>query len=87
MTDRPTGDEHVYDDWIANRRAVEPPSELTDRVMALVEKQNLSGSRSLGLVESLNESPLLRVAACFVSSLVGSLPFLYAAYVAQLLAF
>ncbi len=77
-------DEPMYDEWIANRRAVEPSRELTDRVMAAVEERDVQRKRYVRLADRMNESRPARWAACLAALLVGSLPFLFVAYVAQL---
>jgi hypothetical protein len=80
-------DEPMYDQWIANRRAAEPSSELTDRVMAAVEERDMQRKRYVRLADRMNESRPARLAACLAALLVGSLPFLLVAYVAKLLVF
>ena len=77
-------DEPMYDEWIASRRAIEPSRELTDRVMAAVEERYAQRKRYVRLADRMNESRPARWAACLAALLVGSLPFLYVAYVAQL---
>ncbi len=80
-------DEPMYDEWIANRRAAEPSRELTDRVMAAVEERDVQRKRYVRLVDRMNESRPARWAACLAALLVGSLPFLFVAYVAELLVY
>ena len=80
-------DEPMYDEWIANRRAAEPSRELTDRVMAAVEERDVQRKRYVRLADRINESRPARWAACLAALLVGSLPFLFVAYVAELLVF
>ena len=80
-------DEPMYDEWIANRRAAEPSRELTDRVMAAVEERDVQRKRYVRLADRMNESRPARWAACLAALLVGSLPFLIVAYVAELLVF
>ncbi len=80
-------DEPMYDEWIANRRAAEPSRELTDRVMAAVEERDVQRKRYVRLADRMNESRPARWAACLAALLVGSLPFLLVAYVAELLVF
>ena len=77
----------MYDEWIAHRRAAEPSSELTERVMAAVEERDMRRKRRVRLADRMNESRPARWAACLAASLVGSLPFLLIAYVAKLLVF
>ena len=80
-------DEPMYDEWIANRRAAKPSRELTDRIMAAVEEREGQRKRYVRLADRMNESRPARWAACLAALLVGSLPFLIVAYVAQLLVF
>ncbi len=80
-------DEPMYDEWIANRRAAEPSRELTDRVMAAVEERDVQRKRYVRLAVRMNESRPARWAACLAALLVGSLPFVFVAYVAELLVF
>ena len=80
-------DEPMYDEWIANRRAAEPSRELTDRVMAAVEEQDVQRKRYVRLADRMNESRPARWTACLAALLVGGLPFLFVAYVAELLVF
>ena len=80
-------DEPMYDEWIANRRAAEPSRELTDRVMAAVEERDMQRKRYVRLADRINESRPARWAACLAALLVGSLPFLFVAYAAELLVF
>lgn len=77
----------MYEEWIANRRTAEPPRGLTDRVMAAVEERNVQRQRYVRLADRMNQSRLARWAACLAALLVGSLPFLFVAYVAELLVF
>ena len=80
-------DEPLYEEWIANRRAVEPSRELTDRVMTAVERQDARRNHHVRLADHINNSRLARCAACLSALLVGSLPLLYVAYAAKLLVF
>ena len=80
-------DEPMYDEWIANRRAAEPTRDLTDRVMAAVAERDVQRKSYVHLADRMNESRPARWAACVAALLVGSLPFLLVAYVAQLLVF
>ena len=79
-------DDSMYDEWIANRRATEPAHDLTDRVMSSVEER-VERKRRVRLADRMNDSSLARLAACLAALLVGSLPFLFVAYVAQSLVF
>lgn len=88
-------DEPIYDEWIAHRRASEPSRDVTDRVMASLEDRDVERDEKRGvqrntwvrLAARVNESPSARWAACLAASLVGSLPFLFVAHVAELLIF
>ena len=80
-------DEPMYDEWIANRRAAEPSRELTDRVMAAVEERDVQRKRYVRFADRMNESRPARWAACLAALLVGSLPLLFVAHVAELLVF
>lgn len=39
MIDEPMPDKPMYDEWLASRRIAEVPDDLTDRVIAAVEKR------------------------------------------------
>ena len=80
-------DESMYDAWIAHRRDAEPSGDLTDRVMVAVHEREVQPICCVRFADRMNESRLARWAACLASVLVGSLPFLLVAYVAQLLVF
>ena len=80
-------DEPMYDEWIANRRAAEPSRELTDRVMAAVEERDVPRQRYVRLADRMNESRPARWAACLAALLIGSLPFVFVAFVAESIAF
>ncbi len=77
----------MYDERIASRSAAEPSRELTDRVMAAVEEREVQRKRYVGLADRVNESRPARWAACLAALLVGSLPFLFVAFVAELIVF
>lgn len=79
-------DEQIYDDWLARCRSVSPPPDLTDCVMNSVEER-ANRPRNVLLAERMNASLSTRLAACLAALLVGSLPFLFVAYVAQSLVF
>lgn len=80
-------DEPIYDDWIANRRAVEPSSTLTDRVMVGIERQDARRNRHVRLADHVNNSLVARCAACLAALVLGSLPLLYVAHAAKLFVF
>ncbi len=79
--------EPIFDEWIANRRALEPSCELTDRVMVAIERHGERRDRHVRLADRMNNSLPARCAACLAAWLVGSLPLLYVAHAAKLLAF
>ena len=74
--------EPMYDRWIARRQAAEPSHDLTDRVMASVEDRVVC-KRHVRLADRINESHPARLTACLAAFLVGCLPFIFVAYVAQ----
>ncbi len=88
-------DDSMYDDWIARRKAAEQSAELTDRIMSTLEAREVSlASTGRGKADRLaafsvrvNESSSARIAACVAALLVGCVPFLFVAYVAQTLVF
>ena len=90
MADEPVFDEHVYEDWLANRRAAEPSRDLTKQVMAAVEDRDVHRKEDAGregyvrLAQRMDGSRLARCAACLAAVLVGSLPFLFVAHAAYL---
>lgn len=86
MSDEPTSNDQMYHQWIASRRTAMPPRDLVDRVIVAIEKRD-PPSNYVHFVDGPNPSPLVRCAACFAALLVGSLPFLFVAYVAQSLVF
>lgn len=87
MIDEPMPDKPMYDEWLASRRAVVVPDELTDRVMAAVEMRVVQRKHYVRLADRINESRSARMTACLAALLVGCLPFLFVAYVAQSFAF
>ena len=87
-------DNSMYDEWIANRQSIEPSPELTDRVMAAVSgeepgtvsdavEDGLPREHYVCLADRLNQSRPVRFVACATALLIGSVPFLYVAYVVQ----
>jgi hypothetical protein len=82
-------DEQDYDSWLENRRSLRPPGELADRIMSALSRREtarrVSSLLRVGLwIES---SRLTRYAACTAALLVGSMPFLFLAHVAQIIVF
>jgi len=86
MTDEPMFEQQMYNKWIANRRTAEPSHDLTDRVMVSLGDR-VKRKRYVRLAYRINESHPARLAACLTAFLVGSLPFMFVAYVAQSLVF
>ena len=82
MTDEPR-----YDDWLARRRAVEPSVEMTDRIIAAVEEQQQPTRHYVQLADRMNTVQPIRWAACLSALVVGTLPFFYVTYAAQLLVY
>lgn len=87
MIDEPMPDEPMFDEWLASRRVAKVPDELTDRVMAAVEKRIVQREHYVRLADRINESQPARLTACLAALLVGCLPFLFVAYAAQSFAF
>lgn len=77
-------DEPINEEWIARHRDVDPPRDLTDRVMAAVEKRAQQKCPAR-FSDRLKNSPPARWAACLSALLIGCLPFLYVAYEAKLI--
>ena len=67
--------EPMYDEWLADRRAVKPSPDLTNRVMKAVEEQSVQHKHSTRFVDRMNNSRPIRWAACLAALLVGCLPF------------
>ena len=78
-------DEPLYNEWIEDRRSDRPAHDFADRVMASLNKQMPLRQRT-PISDRLNKSLLARWAACLSAMIVGSLPFVYAAYAAKLIA-
>lgn len=83
MTDGP------YEKWLAKCRDVTPPPELADLIMSQVaeldrERRALWWLRAIQRIE---RSRAARWSVCGGALAVGVLPFVFLAYVAQLVAF
>ncbi len=63
----------MYDEWIASRRDVKVPDEMTDRVMAAVEKRVVQRKHYVRLADRINESQPARLTAC-LAAVAGWLP-------------
>lgn len=81
--------ESPYEQWLAKCRETSVPAALADRIMAQVanlEHQSRS-LWSLRLVQRIERSRASRWAVCGGALAVGCLPFVFLAYVAQLVTF
>jgi hypothetical protein len=87
MIDEPMPDNPFYDEWIASRRALKAPRELTDRVMNAVEDRIVQRTHYVCLADRINESRPARLTACLAALAVGCLPLLFVAHAAQSFAF
>jgi hypothetical protein len=78
-----------YNQWLAQRRQELPPTNLADEIMKRVGEleQHQQATRWLRLVHRVEHSRAGRWAACGGALAVGSLPFLFLAYVAQFVTF
>ena len=81
--------DEFYRQWLADRRGLLPPPTFTDETMKRVEE--LERRRQsiwwLRLVQRLEQSRAGRWAACGGALALGSLPFVFLAYVAQFVSF
>ncbi len=77
--------DELYQRWLDQRRGEQPRGDLTDRVMAAVTQADVgqSTSRLAIALTWIDRSRPRRLAACTGALLVGSMPFLYVAYMAQ----
>ena len=85
MTHEPI-DQSPYDDWLASRKAISPSTDLAERVMASLQdshKESSDNPTLLRLVDRIEHSLPARLAACACGLMIGSVPFLFLAYVAQ----
>ena len=82
MTDKPNGT-NPYEYWLAERREACPPASLTDEVMNQVEEfeSRRQGIWWLGVVERIERQRAARWGVCVGALAVGSLPYLFLAYV------
>lgn len=83
MTDNP------YDQWLAERRSVSPPSSMADQIMSqLAEVERIRRNVWwLQLVQRIERSRAARWAVCAGALAIGCLPFVFLARAAQLMAF
>jgi hypothetical protein len=81
--------DNTFDEWLAKCRNVSPPVALVDQIMNQVE--NLEQERRdtwwSRLIPEIEHSPTARWAVCGGALAVGGSPFVFLAYVAQLLPF
>lgn len=75
----------VWDDWLADRREVQPTENLTDQIMSQVVEldQQRREVWSASLINKIDRSRFGRIAVCAAALVVGGLPFLFLAYVAK----
>lgn len=78
-----------YNQWLAQRRQEVPPPTLANEIMQRVGdlEQHRQASWSLRLMQCVEHSRAGRWAACGAALAVGSVPFLFLAYVAQFVTF
>ncbi|MCA9121773.1 MAG: hypothetical protein H6822_07210 [Planctomycetaceae bacterium] len=82
-------DDSDYEGWLNHRRSMSPSSELLGRIMSAVSHRETARRVSLLIRIGLwvEQSRVARCAACAAALLVGSMPFLFLAHVAQLIVF
>ncbi len=78
-----------YNEWLAQRRQELPPPTLSDQIMQRVGEMERHQHAVwwLRLMQRVEHSWVSRWAVCGVALVVGSVPFLYLAYVAQFVTF
>ena len=81
--------DNPYEQWLAKRRQVTPPAGLAEEIMDQVA--NLERQRRaiwwLRLIQRIEHSRAARWAVCGGALAIGCLPFVFLAYVSQLLTF
>jgi len=81
--------DNSYEQWLAERRKVSPPTTLADQIMSQVAE--LEGQRRdiwwLRLIQRIERSPAARWAVCGGALAIGCLPFFFFARAAQLVPF
>lgn len=82
MTDT-TSEQNPYEHWLAERRDVSPPVNLTDQIMSqVVDFENHRQSIWwLLLVEQIERSRAARWAICCAALAIGAVPYLVLAHV------
>jgi len=82
-------DDDIYQQWLARRHSDTVDAGLTDRVMEAIAQSAWVRvtSRRLRLLTWIERSRMRCAAACGGALLVGSLPFVYLAYICQALVF
>ena len=82
-------DDQRYQHWLEHRRSTRSDPNLTDRVMASITRTSVGrpASRGVLLLMWMDRSRLRRFAACIGALLVGSVPFVYLAYISQVFIF
>ena len=81
--------DELYQHWLKQRRSERPDPELSDRVMAAVSGADISqpASRVVLVLMWVERSRLRRLSACVGALMVGSMPFIYLAYISQAFVF
>ncbi|MBC8354629.1 MAG: hypothetical protein H8E66_21745 [Planctomycetes bacterium] len=82
-------DERDYEAWLERRRTIGPPSGFANHVMASVRQSQTAHKISLVVRLALwvERSRVTRYLACSTALLIGSTPFIFLAYFAQLIVF
>ena len=82
-------DDERYQHWLERRRSERSSPELTDHVMAAVTRADISQPvlRLVLVLLWIDRSHLRRLAACIGALLLGSMPFIYVAYISQVFVF
>ena len=76
-----------YEAWLNNRREAEPAPELTDRIMDAISEPSAAVVSSSRFASRINGSSFTRWSACTAAFVVGCMPFMFVAYVAELIVF
>ena len=78
-----------YEQWLAERRSVSPPVELSNQVMCRIAEieQQRQAVWWLSLVQRIEQSRASRWAVCSGALAIGVIPFIFLAYVSKFLIF
>jgi hypothetical protein len=76
-----------FDQWVAHRRNVQPPEDLSELVMQQINDTRAVYQQTLSfrILQQIERSRLARCCACSGALAVGCFPFLFLAYVAKFL--